>query len=63
VRHRTDFDRFVKDEFLLVFVLAGGLIVFLTDAHMRTPQDLPRLRLTLLTLYALSAALVALLCA
>jgi signal transduction histidine kinase len=63
VRHRAGFDRFVKDELLLACVLTAGLVLFLTDGHLRTSHDLPRLRLTLMTLYAVGGALVSLLCA
>jgi len=63
MRHRAEFERFLQDQLLLVWLLAAALALFLTKASLRRPHDLPNLQLTLMTLYAVGSGLVCLLSA
>ena len=60
---RDAFEAFLKGEVALVALLGAALALFLTKASMRSPYDLPQLRLVLTSLYAVAAGLLALLTA
>jgi signal transduction histidine kinase len=62
-RRRDNFETFLWGEVVLVALLGAGLALFLSRSALRTPYDLPQLRLVLLSLYAVSAAALALLTA
>ena len=62
-RRRDTFETFLSGEVVLVALLGAALALFLSRPALRTPYDLPQLRLVLLTLYAVAAALLALLTA
>jgi len=62
-RRRDTFETFLSGEVVLVALLGAGLALFLSRPALRTPYDLPELRLVLLSLYAVGAALLALLTA
>jgi signal transduction histidine kinase len=60
---RDAFETFLTGEVMLVALLAATLALFLTKAGLRSPYDLPRLRLVLWVLYAVGGGLIALLTA
>ena len=60
---RDSFETFLSGEVALVALLGAALALFLSQRTLRTPYDLPQLRLVLLSLYAVAAALLALLTA
>jgi signal transduction histidine kinase len=60
---RDSFETFLSGEVALVALLGAALALFLSQPTLRTPYDLPQLRLVLLSLYAVAAALLALLTA
>jgi signal transduction histidine kinase len=62
-RRRDSFETFLSGEVALVALLGAALALFLSQPALRTPYDLPQLRLVLLSLYAAAAALLALLTA
>jgi signal transduction histidine kinase len=62
-RRRDSFETFLSGEVALVALLGAALALFLSRQSLRTPYDLPQLRLVLLSLYAVAAALLALLTA
>jgi len=62
-RRRDAFDSFLSGEVLLVALMAAALALFLSRPALRSPYDLPQLRLVLWSLYAAGAALIALLTA
>jgi len=62
-RRRDTFETFLSGEVVLVALLGAALALFLSRSSLRTPYDLPQLRLVLLSLYAVGAALLALLTA
>jgi signal transduction histidine kinase len=62
-RRRDTFEAFLSGEVALVALLGAALALFLSRHSLRTPHDLPELRLVLLSLYAIGAALLALLTA
>jgi signal transduction histidine kinase len=57
------FDTFLSGELVLVALLGAALALFLTRPSLRTPYDLPQLRLVLTTLYVLGGGLIAVLTA
>jgi signal transduction histidine kinase len=57
------FETFLWGELVLVALLSAGLALFVTTTRLRTPYDLPELRLVLATLFGVGGGLVALLCA
>jgi signal transduction histidine kinase len=60
---REAFDAFLSGEVVLVSLLGAALALFLTKTSLRSPYDLPQLRLVLTSLYAVAAGLLALLTA
>ena len=60
-RRRDAFESFLWGEVVLVALLAAALALFLTRASLRTPYDLPQLRLVLTALFAVGGGLIALL--
>jgi signal transduction histidine kinase len=60
---RTDFERFLWGEVILVMLLGAALALFLSKPEFRSEYHLPSLRLVLMTLYAVGGGLVALLSA
>jgi signal transduction histidine kinase len=60
---RTDFERFLWGEVILVGLLGASLALFLSKPEFRTQYHLPALRLVLMTVFAVAGALVALLSA
>jgi signal transduction histidine kinase len=60
---RDAFETFLSGEVVLVALLGAALTLFLTKATLRTPHELPQLRLVLMTLYAVGGGLIALLTA
>jgi signal transduction histidine kinase len=60
---RTDFERFLWGEVILVALLGAALALFLSKPGLRTEYHLPSLRLVLMTLFAVGGALVTLLSA
>jgi signal transduction histidine kinase len=58
---RDAFETFLSGEVALVGLLGAALALFLTKASLRSPHDLPQLRLVLTTLYAVGGGLIALL--
>jgi signal transduction histidine kinase len=62
-RQRDPFGTFLSGEVVLVCLLGAALALFLTKPSMRSPYDLPQLRLVLTSLYAVGAGLLALLTA
>ena len=62
-RRRDTFETFLSGEVVLVALLGAALALFLSRPALRTPYDLPQLRIVLLSLYAVAAALLALLTA
>jgi signal transduction histidine kinase len=63
MRHdpRLAFERHLRDEVVLVALLAASLALFLSRNELRSTYELPELRLVLTTLFALAGGLVALL--
>jgi signal transduction histidine kinase len=61
--HKSEFEGFLWGEVVLIALLSAALALFLTKAGLRSPYDLPSLRLILMTLFAAAAGLVALLSA
>jgi signal transduction histidine kinase len=60
---RDTFETFLSGEVALVALLGAALALFLSRPALRASYDLPQLRLVLLSLYAVAAALLALLTA
>src|SRR5581483_6850910 len=60
---RTDIERFLWGEVILVGLLGSALALFLTKPELQSSYHLPSLRLVLMTLYAVGGGLVALLSA
>ncbi len=56
------FQSFLRWQVMLVFLLAASLALFLAYPSLRAPYVEPQLRLILSTVFALSAALIAVLC-
>jgi signal transduction histidine kinase len=61
--HRDEFEGFLWGEVLLFALLGAALALFLSYDVLRTPYELPHLRLVLVTMFALAGGLVALLTA
>jgi signal transduction histidine kinase len=61
--HRDEFEGFLWGEVLLFALLGAALALFLSYDVLRTPYELPHLRLVLATMFALAGGLVALLTA
>src|SRR5271167_4157705 len=60
---RDAFDTFLTGEVVLVALLGATLALFLSKSSLRSPYDLPQLRLVLWVLYAVGGGLIALLTA
>ena len=60
---RDPFDTFLTGEVVLVALLGATLALFLSKSSLRSPYDLPQLRLVLWVLFAVGGGLIALLTA